>query len=118
MRLAQSPHHARSVRPPSAERSGGKPLLTHICPIYCNQKRLPFLPKNGSDFGITAYSIWPHGKAMQTESDRHADVGVGRVVVVRVPVVVHVAEVRGIAGVSGEKPPVRAVIKSSLTKRH
>ena len=53
---------------------------------------------------------------MQTESDRHADVGVGCVVVVRDPVVVHAAEVRGIAGVSGEQPPVRAVIKSSLAK--
>ena len=41
------------------------------------------------------------------ESERHADVGVGRVVVVGIPVVVDIREVRGRVG--GLQPPVATV---------
>lgn len=42
------------------------------------------------------------------ESDGLADPGVGRIVVVGIPVVVDIREIAGVASVSGEKPPVVA----------
>lgn len=53
---------------------------------------------------------------LYTESERHPDVGVGRVVVVGIAVVVDIAEVRG--RVRRLKPPVTAITADNRKKRN
>lgn len=61
---------------------------------------------------------WPmlHGKSsgirpFVLESDGRANVGVGGIVVVGIAVVVDIREIRSVASVSRQKPPVVAALK-------